>query len=200
VTPLAPATAMPASEIDDIFAGKSTGKRVQPEEAATSKNSVPVGGKKKKKKSKKTEEAQELAFSKKNKSSKSKGFSESVTEDTKPESKKRKRSPPQEVVDSSLPAKRPKSEQFVASSQVKSGKDDIKKFKDSRGGSGSEYLGFNTHPAILHPIGKRTDEGFLIYTEEELGLSKEGGGVNPSLLMSARSNICASPRHTLVSV
>jgi hypothetical protein len=201
VTQLAPATAMPVSEIDDIFAGKFTGKKVQTEEAATSKNSVPVGGKKKKKKSKKTEEAQESAFSKKNKSSKSKDFSESVTEDTKPESKKRKRSPPQQVVDSSLPAKRRKSEQSVAtSSKMKSGKHDIK-FRDSRGGSGSEHLEFNTHPAVLHLTGKRTEEGFLIYTEEELGLSKEGGGgMHPSLLPRARSNTCAFPRHTLVSV
>jgi len=28
----------------------------------------------------------------------------------------------------------------------------------------------------LQSAGKRTEDGFLIYTEEELGLNKEGGG------------------------
>jgi N-acetylmuramoyl-L-alanine amidase CwlA len=133
---------MPASEIDDIFAGKSTGKKVQAGVTTLSKLSVPVEGKKKKKKSKKTEGAelaQEPVSSKKNKSPNLKDSAEAMVEVIKPESKKRKRSPPQEIVDSSLPAKRRKSDQNAALlSKKKAGKDDIKKFKDSRGGSGSE--------------------------------------------------------------
>ncbi|KIM25524.1 hypothetical protein M408DRAFT_331089 [Serendipita vermifera MAFF 305830] len=139
---------MPASEIDDIFAGKSTAKKVQTND---SKVEVPTKKKKKSKKPIETESAPEVPSKKKNKTK------DAPKEETAPISKKRKRTPPQEVVDSSLPVKRRKSEQTSTASSKK--KSDIQKFKDSRGSSGR----------------KRTEEGFVIYTEEELGLNKEGG-------------------------
>jgi len=129
---------MLASEIDDIFAGKSTGKKIP-----TADSSILTGKKKKKKrknKDNKTESTQEHVSSE---TSKSKKSSEAVIEGaSKLDGKKRKRTPPQEIVDPSLPAakKRQKVEQAVgSSSKKKTERDDMKKFKDSRGSSGSEY-------------------------------------------------------------
>lgn len=118
---------MPASEIDDIFAGKSTGKSVQKESLTTPKEASTSKGKKKK--VKEVEGTHEPVITKKKKK-KSKDL---PVEEAAPVTKKRKRTPPQEIVDSSLPIKRRKSEKIDLPK-----KSDIQKFKDSRGSSSSE--------------------------------------------------------------
>jgi len=140
------ATHMPASEIDDIFSGKPTVKKVLTE-ATSSRDTVPLKGKKKKsKKVKEVEPAPEPSSSKKEKSSKSKEKSSGApTEEAKAVTKKRKRSPPsvQEVVDPSLSVKRRKSEQTL--SKKKSGR---MIFRSSR----TREEGVAVSPSLSHNV------------------------------------------------
>jgi len=89
-----------------------------------------------------------------------------------PATKKRKKRPRdevEEVVDPSITVKKPRLEKDGKSKKSKGDlaktdkgggiKTDLDKFKDSRGAGGR----------------KRTEEGFPIYTEEELGMNKESG-------------------------
>ncbi|CCA74978.1 hypothetical protein PIIN_08958 [Serendipita indica DSM 11827] len=140
---------MPASEIDDIFAAKAIPK---------SKNEV-VDDKKKKKSKRKHNKDDEPLPPSKDKPKKSKHKDTEIPEDPKSSDKKRKRSEPEEIVDPSLAVKKRKVEKSADKPSKMDRKGEMTKFKDSRGGSGR----------------KRTEEGFLIYTEEELGLNKEGG-------------------------
>ncbi|PVF96477.1 DUF1764-domain-containing protein [Serendipita vermifera] len=150
---------MPASEIDDIFSGKISAKQLENPDLVSS--GVSKKAKKKKDKKKTTLDSRKEPSEKKSK----------VQITTEPEAslkatpnadhatKKRKREVP-EIIDATLPIKRHKSDHDKEKLKSRTTqKPVLAKFKDSRGSSGR----------------KRTEEGYLVYTEEELGLNKEGG-------------------------
>jgi hypothetical protein len=111
-------------------------------------------------------------------------------------SKKRPRDEVEEVVDPSITVKRQrvekdgkrkKSKAEPATTNKGDGiKTGLDKFKDSRGAGGRRLLtcrvsedGRRTEGLFIYS-GKRTEEGFPIYTEEELGMGNEGGGMSIS--------------------
>jgi len=142
---------MAKSEIDDIFAAKG---KTKPDPLAASSSAVQEKKKKKKKKSKDAAKADEPPAD---------------DDDTSKSSSKRRI--PETVVDTSAkleasPAKRAKVEKTAGPSDApkkkktkKEDKDEETEFRDSRG----------TGPR------RRTEEGFAIYKEDELGISPEGG-------------------------
>ncbi|KZV63283.1 DUF1764-domain-containing protein [Peniophora sp. CONT] len=154
-------TPMPASEIDNIFASK--GKP----QASSSTSTTPTVEKKKKKKDKKRKHADTAPVP--------------SADDPPAKSKKARTAPvPETVVDTSsallsapaivAPAKKSKTSgsllKKAAAAKSSSGSkknadadDDEGRFKDSRG----------TGPR------KKTEEGFSIYKEDELGIQDEGG-------------------------
>jgi Eukaryotic protein of unknown function (DUF1764) len=48
-------------------------------------------------------------------------------------------------------------------------------------------------------IGRKTEEGFSIYKEDELGINKDGGGKEPGIAYSVESSV-PDFRHTIMSV
>ncbi|KAF8973885.1 hypothetical protein BDZ97DRAFT_1777382 [Flammula alnicola] len=147
------------SEIDDIFAGKAKGKLPSsPLKVASSSSHPPL--KKDKKKKRKTK----LDVVPDDPNLHTRDASAVV-------SSSKKRPPPETVVDTSHrlsgPSKRRKGEQAPDDSKpLKSGKsskksvnDDVA-FKDSRGSSDR----------------RKTEEGWIVYKEDELGIGDEGGG------------------------
>ncbi|KJA29277.1 hypothetical protein HYPSUDRAFT_211173 [Hypholoma sublateritium FD-334 SS-4] len=145
------------SEIDDIFSGKAKGKAPAPTgKAVSSTNPSPNKDKKKqKKKKKKTAPAPHA----------------DVPTDVAPiASSSKKRPAPETVVDTSrhllAPAKRRKVDPVRDDSKVSSTRpkkgivDPDTLFKDSRGTSDR----------------RKTEEGWSVYKEDELGIGDEGGG------------------------
>ncbi|TFY79730.1 hypothetical protein EWM64_g4288 [Hericium alpestre] len=146
---------MPTSEIDDIFASKGKAKAVQP--IASISTALPPQRKKKKDKKRKRDGEVEA--------------SHAVESDAAAKPPKAKRPVPETVVDSSSQlapapsAKWPKVDKVSRMAGVKRPKaaekviDDEARFKDSRG------------------IGPRrkTEEGFSIFKEDELGIRPESG-------------------------
>ncbi|KAG1757420.1 hypothetical protein EDB19DRAFT_1657375 [Suillus lakei] len=138
---------MPTSEIDDIFAAKGKAKAI---ELAPLPSVMEKKAKKKKRKDRPStsDETKEI-----NRSSNSKTL--------------KKRPLPETVVDPSFKAssssKRPKLDASASSQREKTThetrKEDEDRFKDSRG-SGPR---------------RKTDDGFNIYKEDELGISNAGG-------------------------
>ncbi|KAG8760257.1 hypothetical protein FRC14_003555 [Serendipita sp. 396] len=151
---------MPNTEIDDIFSGKSKTK-IEGMKVVSSSSQIPDNSSGKKKKKKKTKQEATGAESAKDKNQEQEKITKTKQVTGVSKDGKRKRSAePEEIVDPSLQTKRRKLDAKGSISLPKKlKKDEIAKFKDSRGKAGR----------------KRTDEGFLIYTEEELGLNKEGG-------------------------
>ncbi|EJU03479.1 hypothetical protein DACRYDRAFT_105640, partial [Dacryopinax primogenitus] len=162
------------SEIDDIFSGKAAISKasqppVLPSGTSTSKParlaaaSSPANGLKKKKKQKKAEEA---------KAGSEQASKDVVTDTTpNPEPKPLKR-PAETIVDPSLPrlSKKPKfsSNPLTNASLTTKSKprkkpeldEEERAFRDSRG----------NEPR------RKTEEGWNVYKEDELGIGKEGGG------------------------
>ncbi|KAG8803427.1 hypothetical protein FRC16_005359 [Serendipita sp. 398] len=171
---------MPNTEIDDIFSGKSKTK-IEGMKVVSSSSQIPDNSSGKKKKKKKTKQEATGAESAKDKNQEQEKITKTKQVTGVSKDGKRKRSAePEEIVDPSLQTKRRKLDAKGSISLPKKlKKDEIAKFKDSRGKAGSEphvaHIGFAISNKIRIPLGKRTDEGFLIYTEEELGLNKEGG-------------------------
>ncbi|KAJ8597018.1 DUF1764-domain-containing protein [Rhizopogon salebrosus TDB-379] len=138
---------MPTSEIDDIFSAKGKAKVVE------SLAPIPSVNEKKKKRKKKDKLSASDNTKEINPSSESKT--------------QKKRPAPETVVDpsskSSSSIKRPKLDVSAPSQHVKAPhekrKEDVDRFKDSRG-SGSR---------------QKTDDGYNIYKEDELGISNTGG-------------------------
>jgi hypothetical protein len=132
---------MPATEIDDIFSGKISVKQLEKPDAASIVSSKKAKKKKDKKKgasdvNKVTSELSEKIL--KTRTAAEPETSLKPTSEADPATKKRKRDVP-EVIDTTLPVKRHKSEhdkEKIKSRTVQ--KSDISKFKDSRGSSGSE--------------------------------------------------------------
>ncbi|KAG9125606.1 hypothetical protein FRC07_006925 [Ceratobasidium sp. 392] len=134
-------------EIDDIFAGKSKSKG-KAKEVEEDPPKDPVSSKRKKKKKRKVDAEEPPA---------------EPTEVAPVAGEKRKL--PETVVDPSLAAE-PKSKKSKAVKKDKNSvatraeNSDDQRFKDSRG----------TGPR------RRTEEGYAIYKEDELGIGMEGGG------------------------
>lgn len=154
-------------EIDDIFAGKSKAKGKAKEVEPSAPEPAPLPKKKKKKKSKKIVMEEEL-----------------VKEEPPAPVAGTKRKLPETVVDPSLAveaqAKKSKSgkkEGKKAEGQRQENSDD-ERFRDSRGTGPSECLFIPgcVSRTDLFDKGRRTEEGFAIYKEDELGISNEGGG------------------------
>jgi hypothetical protein len=151
------------SEIDDIFAGKTP---------STSKTEVLTtndkkGKNKKKTKGKNTNDTNEKATD--DITTKKKYPNPTSEESTSTGVVSPERPKPQTVLDPSIPKSSTKSGETKASTSTtkarkrKAEDSDEERFKDSRG----------TGPR------RKTEEGYLIYTEEELGINAETGGDTP---------------------
>ncbi|PIL32073.1 hypothetical protein GSI_06777 [Ganoderma sinense ZZ0214-1] len=148
---------MPASEIDDIFASK--GSLPPPTPSKTSSNPALPPDKEKRGKKRKAHDGDKLLKRKHER-----------TDDAPAPSKPAKRKMPETVFDPSvvLPyakqSKTAKAEKSgvsaVQSKKSKKAREDEDRFKDSRG----------TGPR------RKTEEGFTIYKEDELGITDQGGG------------------------
>lgn len=199
---------MPASEIDDIFAGvvKTVPRSAQTNRPSSSKSTLSASkskddeqtsSKKKKAKKRKLEEANDAVQSTIGEGKG--GFSSAADEvgESKVKSKKAKRVvetiiDPSLVVEpstASLPRKLD-SKSKSKSKPERSGKninDGLERFKDSRGIGPSTlapfaFSSFRNHNN--HFPGKQTEEGFMIYKEDELGIKDEGGGESSQLYRS----------------
>lgn len=166
------------SEIDDIFASKGKAKVIQP--IASSSNTAPEKKRKKEKKKKKRRDG---------------GGDEVPVPEGKSNTKKRPA--PETVVDPStnlssvkkakvamaVPqnAAKPKARQKDAARA----REDEVRFKDSRGNgprmSTSLLFGIRHESDSPSGLGRKTEEGFLIFKEDELGIGDEGGGETNSL-------------------
>ncbi|KAI0815153.1 hypothetical protein BC629DRAFT_1588829 [Irpex lacteus] len=141
------------NEIDDIFASKGKVNPSQPSSSSKTPENRDKVTKKSSKKKRKREAAQEVKD----------------TNDAEEHERPAKRKVPETVVDPSIslsaPVKQKKSaapekrEGAVKKPKKKGDKEDEERFKDSRG----------TGPR------RKTEEGFLIFKEDELGISGEGG-------------------------
>jgi hypothetical protein len=157
---------MPTSEIDDIFSAKGKAKVVE------SLAPIPSVNEKKKKRKKKDK------LSASDNSKEINPSSESKTQ--------KKRPAPETVVDpsskSSSSIKRPKLDVSASSQYVKAPhekrKEDVDRFKDSRGSGSSKSKRFSEFRVpITLLLGQKTDDGYNIYKEDELGISNTGGGM-----------------------
>lgn len=148
------------SEIDDIFASKGKTKELPP---------VPGSS---------------LSVSKQKKKHKKKKSKIDVTEDTPKENApaSKKRPLPETIVDPSIHSNNPKRHRTDPSSlskRSKSKKDtkEESQFKDSRGDGQRMPPSYYAHfERLIGLTGRRTEEGWTIYKEDELGLGNEGGG------------------------
>ncbi len=148
---------MPASEIDDIFAAKG---KFNPT-PSTSKLQDPAS--KKEKKQKKRKRAAQ------------------VQADQQPPS----RTAPETVIDPSLrlsvPTKqraKPEADDQPEKKRRKSQTEDEERFKDSKGTGPSMFSPVDVPICLYHavPPGRKTEEGFSIYKEDELGIRDHAGG------------------------
>ncbi|KAI0335417.1 hypothetical protein GY45DRAFT_1366983 [Cubamyces sp. BRFM 1775] len=149
---------MPASEIDEIFASKGKASSAPQLVASSSSSSQPTDKKKKKKKDKSAKRKRDDADA-------------DPEPEAAPPSKPVKRKVPETVFDPSaaLPSakesKPRKADKAAVSAAAKPKKpkldrEEEQRFKDSRG----------TGPR------RKTEEGFAIYKEDELGITDQGGG------------------------
>jgi len=157
---------MPVSEIDDIFSGKSkptmysnettSKKRKAPEEGQPSSSKTTLDASKKKKDAAQNppnEKAEGSPITSTQKESKKARVVETVLDTS---SKLTGKLVNVDGTNEEAKAKRSKNK---TKSLVNNDKDDLKRFQDSRGSG----------PRL------RTEEGFLIYKEEELGITSSGG-------------------------
>lgn len=164
---------MPKSEIDEIFASKGKSKAIHP----VAPPSI-VSEKKRKKDKKKKRDLEAAEFD-----------VEVMT---------KKQPTPETVVDPStrLPsAKRAKVSTIISKNPLKSGgKDssqgDEDRFKDSRGsGLRKCNISFLYVTRLIPSRGRKTEEGFSIFKEDELGIGDEGGGETDFLVRILSSPI-----------
>lgn len=164
------------SEIDDIFASKGKAKVIQP--IASSSNTAPEKKRKKEKKKKKRRDG---------------GGDEVPVPEGKSNTKKRPA--PETVVDPSTnlsSVKKAKVAMAVPQNAAKpkarqkdAAREDEVRFKDSRGNgprmSTSLLFGIRHESDSPSGLGRKTEEDFLIFKEDELGIGDEGGGETNSL-------------------
>ncbi|KAI0322686.1 hypothetical protein OF83DRAFT_1048782 [Amylostereum chailletii] len=166
---------MAFSEIDDIFASKDKAKPSSPVPSSSAVFAAPPAKKKKKQKKRKRDLADSEA-----------GPSTHRHDETPPQA----RPVPETVVDPSVqivaPSKRPRIDKGASvltakKKPVKTDKDDEARFKDSRG-SGPR---------------RKTEDGFSIYKEDELGIQDEGGDTP---LCPFDCDCCASAAFSVESI
>lgn len=162
---------MARSEIDDIFAGrKSVTKAVAQPTASTSTTSTDAIGSKKKKKEKKrkrqAEPAQDPGVNEE------KSWKKRVVETV--------HDPSAAVpsVSSSKKTAKPGKDVSVAKSKTtRKDKGDLDRFKDSRGtGPRKQKIPRGIQLLSYRTLGRKTEEGFGIFKEAELGIDPEAGG------------------------
>lgn len=158
------------SEIDDIFASKGNAKIASAHSHGTSSSSLSSSSKKEKRKQWIRKPAAVPS-----------DYQQKV-------SPSKKRRLPETVIDTSDNlCSLPKRHKTLVGKKSMANKGDNTKstdsledaatFKDSRGtGSRKSSTAFHVIMLIEFFIGKRTEEGWLIYNENELGLATEGGG------------------------
>lgn len=186
---------MPASEIDDIFSGLVKKPSGALQAGPSSSNSRPLlndqssSKKKKAKKRKRETDATEPIQSTKEASGSVKPPSAAEVAETKSRSKKLKKVV-ETVVDPSVIAESSKGSSLPRKADVKiksnpkvkkadkDDKDHLERFKDSRGTGPSAFSSFTPGMGSDddHFTGRKTEEGFMIYKEDELGIRDEGGG------------------------
>lgn len=143
------------SEIDDIFASKGKPKALVQHVSASS---VSSSSKKRKKKQSSTAVKMQTA--------------------TESESSKKRRLP-DTIVDTSheLPLAKRRKWEKSKHGNPENKSEDIVAFKDSRGNTGRRPFSRIVSTIIIHPppAEKRTEEGWLIYKEDDLGINDQGG-------------------------
>ena len=208
---------MPASEIDDIFAGKvattapSTSKgKAKAVDVADPSSSTSVT--RKKEKSKKRKRQQEGHDERAAESSRLDGrgrHGDKADEDEDDGSEKRKKEKlkrprvvetvqdPSAQLASAVSASaeqklpKPKKNKPRIAKDGGKGDDDLGRFKDSRGTGPRTcaLLHILSRCSRVSPTGKRTEEGFLVYKEDELGIRDGGGGKPVSYFLGAIKQI-----------
>lgn len=161
---------MARSEIDDIFAAKKSITKAVAQPAVSTSASTDASGSKKKKKEKKrkrqTEEVQDPGVNEEK--SPKKRVVETVHDP----------STTVPSVSSSKKAVKPgKGANTAKQKTVKKEKEDLGRFKDSRGTGPRKWkisrdIWFWSHKTL----GRKTEEGFAIFKEAELGINPEAGG------------------------
>ena len=171
---------MARSEIDDIFAAKkSTTKVVAQPAASTSASTDATGSKKKKKDKKRKRQAEEVQDSGVNEE---RSLKKRVVETV--------HDPSTTVpsVSSSKVVKSGKGASAANSKTAKKEKVDLGRFKDSRG-TGPRKRKFSRDIRLWShkKLGQKTEEGFAIFKEAELGINPEAGGTWRPTFSSARN-------------
>jgi len=172
------------SEIDKIFAAKGNAELADPQPPASSKHT-------KKKRKHKTDLSQ--------------GEGD-------PPSGGKKRPEPETIIDpsSDIHHKRPKLDRVSnpppkLKSKRSTEKDDEAIFKDSRGSTTRKFSTILVSQSNLMRSGRTTEEGWLVYKEEELGIREDGGGMFIALMVDTLLNrffktlLCAHSIATVVS-
>lgn len=170
ISPPFASAAMARSEIDDIFAAKRSSTKVVARPVASTSTSTDATGSKRKKKNKKrkrqAEEAQDPGVNEEQ--PQKKRVVETIHDPS-------TAVPP---VSSSRNAVKPGRDVTTAKPKTaKKEKEDLDRFKDSRG-TGPRKWKFS-RDIWLWPYktpGRKTEEGFVIFKEAELGINPEAGG------------------------
>lgn len=161
---------MARSEIDDIFAAKKSVTKVTAQPTASSSTPTDTTGSKKKKKDKKRKRQAESA-------------QDIDVNEEKPQKKRvvetiRDPSTVVPSVSSSRKAVKPgKGISTGKQKTVKKEKEDLDRFKDSRGTGPRKWrFPHDARPWPYRTLGRKTEEGFAIFKEAELGINPEAGG------------------------
>ena len=181
---------MARSEIDDIFAAKkSTTKVVAQPAASTSASTDATGSKKKKKDKKRKRQAEEVQDPGVNEErSQKKRVIETVHDSSTTISS----------VSSSKAVKSGKGASAAKPKTVKKEKEDLGRFKDSRGtGPRERKLSCDVWLWFHKTLGRKTEEGFAIFKEAELGINPEAGGTLSPNFLQCRTDLCISRNTTL---
>lgn len=176
---------MARSEIDDIFAVKSKQPSAS-SSASTSISTLPpsISSKKTKKSSKKHKHVTEPPRPKA--AAPAKSHDARSPENSSPKPPQRK--VPETVFDPSIIRPRPPNAHKPSPDSKPGQPDKLKRkrnnededrFKDSRGSGPSTCLTFHTLASAVESsrTGRKTEEGFSIYKEDELGITEQGGGM-----------------------
>lgn len=176
------------SEIDDIFAAKGAKGKGKAVDQPVPSTSTTVAPKKKKKGKKKPVDSAEHTR-----------LASADDQDGEPSSKKRP--VPETFIDPSVHIPNPKRVKVTDDAakvkvKVKKGaekeKDDQQRFTDSRGsGPRKLVVSPSTWELCLFSItGKKTEEGWSVYKEDELGIRDEGGGKLIMILFTLWRKYC----------
>ena len=81
-------------------------------------------------------------------------------------------------------------EEAWSGEQLEKDREEEERFKDSRGsGPRTSQFFFEKYPCTSHTLaatGRKTEEGFSIFKEDELGINDEGGGESYDSLLAIR--------------